>query len=384
MTIRAAVLRQMGLPAPYAQSLPLSIEMVTLAGPGPGEVLVKIHAAGLCHSDLSAINGDRPWPMPIVVGHEAAAEVVELGAGVKDLSIGDHVALIFRPMCGSCESCSVGRPALCAPGGEANGTGSLLGGYRRLSASGGRLGIEGTLNGALYHHVGCAAFAEYAVVSRKSVVKIDASLPWDEAALFGCAVITGAGAVFNTAKVEPGTSVAVVGLGGVGFSSVLAAIASSASEVIAIDLLDSKLEKAKELGATHCFNASDPDVIQKVKDVSRGGVNYGFEMAGSVHALELAYRVTGRGGTTVTASLPNPSAKWQLQAVSLIAEERTVKGSYVGSCIPSRDVPRYVAMYKAGRLPVNKLLSEHITLDSINPALDRLARGEAIRQIIMM
>ena len=384
MTIRAAVLRQMGLPAPYAQSRPLTIESVSLAPPGPGEVLVKIHAAGLCHSDLSAINGDRPWPMPIVVGHEAAAEIIELGAGVSDVAVGDHVALIFRPMCGACENCSVGRPALCAPGGESNGTGSLLGGYRRLSAAGGRLGIEGVSDGPLYHHVGCAAFAEFAVVSRRSLVKIDASLPWDEAALFGCAVITGAGAVFNTAKVEPGTSVAVVGLGGVGFSSVLAALASSASEVIAIDLLDSKLKKAKELGATHCFNASDPDVIQKVKDVTRGGVNYGFEMAGSVQALELAYRVTGRGGTTVTASLPNPSAKWQLQAVSLIAEERTIKGSYVGSCIPSRDVPRYVAMYKAGRLPVDKLLSERISLDTINPALDRLAKGEAIRQIIMM
>jgi alcohol dehydrogenase len=384
MKVRAAVLRQMGLPMPYSTSLPITIEEVTLAPPGPGEILVKIHAAGLCHSDLSAINGDRPWPMPIVIGHEAAAEVVELGAGVTDLALGDHVALIFRPMCGTCATCTVGRPALCLLGGESNASGSLLGGYRRLSAGGGRTGIADEVNGPLYHHVGCAAFAEYAVVSRRSAVKIDATLPWDEAALFGCAVITGAGAVFNTAKVEAGAKVAVVGLGGVGFSSLLAAIASSASHVIAIDLLESKLEFAKTLGATHCFNAADPDVIQKVKEVTQGGVDYGFEMAGSVHALELAYRVTCRGGTTVTASLPNPAAKWEFQAVSLIAEERTLKGSYVGSCIPSRDVPRFVSMYRAGRLPVDKLLSERITLDSINPALDRLARGEAIRQIIMM
>jgi alcohol dehydrogenase len=384
MKVRAAVLRQMGLPTPYAQSMPLTIEEVNLAPPGVGEVLVKIHAAGLCHSDLSAINGDRPWPMPIVIGHEAAAEVVELGAGVTDLKLGDHVALIFRPMCGTCNVCSTGRPALCIPGGESNGTGSLLGGYRRLSAAGGRSGMNGEVNSALYHHVGCSAFAEYAVISRRSVVKIDSDLPWDEAALFGCAVITGAGAVMNTAKVEPGAKVAVVGLGGVGFSAVLAAIACSASEVVAIDLLDSKLELAKSLGATHCINASDPDAIQKVKDFTNGGVDYAFEMAGSVRALELAYRVTCRGGTTVTASLPNPSAKWELQAVSLIAEERTVKGSYVGSCIPSRDVPRFVSMYKAGRLPVNRLLSERITLDTINPALDRLHKGEAIRQIIMM
>ncbi|MGD9944658.1 MAG: zinc-dependent alcohol dehydrogenase family protein [Burkholderiaceae bacterium] len=371
MRMRAAVLREIGLPAPYAQSRPLSIEEVELQPPGPGEILVRIRAAGLCHSDLSAINGDRPWPMPIVLGHEAAAEVVELGDGVSDLAVGDHVSLIFRPSCGSCPSCAVGRPALCVPGGESNGAGTLLGGYRRLSAP-------------LNHHLGCSAFAEYATVSRRSAVKIDPDLPWDEAALFGCAVITGAGAVVNTAKVEAGSRVAVVGLGGVGFSSLLAAHAVGARQIVAIDMLDQKLAKARELGATHCFNAGDPDVIQKVKDATGGGVDYAFEMAGNVHALELAYRVTGRGGTTVTAGLPNPNAKWALQAVTLIAEERTLKGSYVGSCVPSRDVPRFIAMYRAGSLPVDKLLSERITLDELNPALDRLARGESIRQVIMM
>ena len=191
MKMKAAVLRQMGLPMPYAQSRPIAIEDVELAPPAHGEVLLRIHAAGLCHSDLSAINGDRPWPMPIVVGHEAAAEVIELGEGVTDLSIGDHVVLIFRPNCGSCPSCSVGRPALCGPGGEANAAGTLLGGYRRLAAVGG-MGIDGKAGGPLHHHLGCAAFAEYATVSRRSVVRIDPSLPWDEAALFGCAVITGA------------------------------------------------------------------------------------------------------------------------------------------------------------------------------------------------
>ena len=385
MTIRmrAAVLREIGLPAPYAQSRPLSIEEVELQAPGHGEILVRIRAAGLCHSDLSAINGDRPWPMPIVIGHEAAAEVVELGAGVTDLAVGDHVSLIFRPNCGTCPSCAVGRPALCVPGGESNAAGALRGGYKRLSAVGGA-GIGGVAGGPLNHHLGCSAFAEYATVSRRSAVRIDPTLSWDEAALFGCAVITGAGAVVNTARAEAGSKVAVVGLGGVGFSSLLAAHAVGAREIIAIDMLDQKLAKARELGATQCFNAGDPDVIQKVKDATGGGVDYAFEMAGNVNALELAYRVTGRGGTTVTAGLPNPNAKWALQAVTLIAEERTVKGSYVGSCVPSRDVPRFIAMYRAGSLPVDKLLSERITLDEINPALDRLARGESIRQVIMM
>ncbi|GAA4408880.1 zinc-dependent alcohol dehydrogenase family protein [Quisquiliibacterium transsilvanicum] len=378
------MLRQMGLPMPYGQSRPLSVEEVDLAGPGAGELLVRIRAAGLCHSDLSAINGDRPWPMPIVLGHEAAAEVVGLGPGVTDLALGDHVVLVFRPSCGSCMSCATGRPALCGPGGESNGTGSLLGGYKRLRAVGGAAGIAGEPGGVLNHHLGCAAFAEYATVSRRSAVRIDPDLPWDEAALFGCAVLTGAGAVFNTARMEAGSSAAVVGLGGVGFSSLLAAAAAGARTVVAVDLLDAKLALARELGATHTFNASDPDVIEKVREATGGGVEYAFEMAGSVRALDLAYRITARGGTTVTAGLPNPAAKWELQAVSLIAEERTLKGSYVGSCVPARDVPRYVAMYRAGRLPVDRLLSERIRLDDINEALDRLARGDSIRQVIMM
>jgi len=374
MKVRAAVLREIGLPAPYAQSQPLSIEMVELDDPGPGEVRVKIRAAGLCHSDLSAINGDRPWPVPIVPGHEAAAEVVELGAAVSDLKVGDHVVLVFRPACGACPDCAVGRPALCGPGGESNGSGSLLGGYKRLYLAG----------SSLNHHMGCAAFAEYATVSRRSVVPIDHLLPWEHAALFGCAVLTGAGAVFNTARMEAGARVAVVGLGGVGFSSLLAAVAAGAREVIAIDMLPSKLELARQLGASRVFDARDPDVIAQVKAATQGGVDYAFEMAGVVAALELAYRITRRGGTTVTAGLPNPAAQWPLQAVSLIAEERTLKGSYIGSCVPSRDVPRFVDLFQAGRLPVDRLLSERISLEEINPALDRLARGESIRQVIMM
>jgi alcohol dehydrogenase len=375
MKVRAAVLRQIGLPAPYAQSRPLSIEEVELADPGPGELRVKIHAAGLCHSDLSAINGDRPWPVPIVPGHEAAAEVVEVGSAVLDVKVGDHVVLVFRPSCGACPDCSVGRPALCGPGGESNAAGGLLGGYRRLSLVGG---------GTLHHHMGCAAFAEYATVSRRSVVPIDRDLPWTQAALFGCAVLTGAGAVFNTARIEAGAKTAVVGLGGVGFSSLMAAIAAGARDVIAIDVLPAKLERALQLGATQVFDARDPEVVAQVEAATSGGVDYAFEMAGAVPALELAYRITRRGGTTVSAGLPNPAAIWPLQAVSMIAEERTIKGSYIGSCVPSRDVPRFVAMFRAGRLPVDQLLSETIRLDEINPALDRLARGESVRQVIVM
>ena len=383
MKIRAAVLHEIGLPAPYAESRPLSIEEVELDPPGEGEVLVRIHAAGLCHSDLSAVNGDRPWPVPMVLGHEAAAEVVELGVGVTDLNIGDSVVLIFRPSCGSCPSCSVGRPALCVPGGESNAAGTLLGGYRRLGTLH-RLPSGHSVNRPLHHHLGCAAFAEYATVSRRSVVRIDSALPWEEAALFGCAVITGAGAVFNTAQMQAGSRVAVVGLGGVGFSALLAAVAGGAREIVAVDRLESKLELARTLGATFAVKAEESDAVQRIRDWTSGGVDYAFEMAGHVDALELAYRITARGGTTVTAGLPNPAARWPIQAVSLIAEERTIKGSYVGSCVPSRDVPRFIAMYRRGIFPVNRLLSERIQLEEINLGLDRLARGESVRQIIVM
>ncbi|MBS0243556.1 MAG: alcohol dehydrogenase catalytic domain-containing protein, partial [Proteobacteria bacterium] len=249
MKTRAAVLYEMQKPRPYAQSRPLVIEELELAPPGPGEILIRIRAAGLCHSDLSTINGDRPRQLPMALGHEAAGEVVELGPGVKDLAVGDHVILVFVPSCGHCLPCMEGRPALCEPGAKSNGAGTLLGGDIRLSKGG----------KTVFHHIGVSAFAEYAVIARESAVKIDKSLPFEEAALFGCAVITGAGAVINTAKVPPGTTVAVVGLGGVGLMSMLAAKLSGARQVVAIDMLDEKLALAKQLGATHTVNARDPN-----------------------------------------------------------------------------------------------------------------------------
>jgi len=371
---------------PYSESRPLVIEEVELAPPGPGEVLVRVHAAGLCHSDLSAVNGDRLWPLPLVIGHEAAGEIVELGAGVSRFSVGDHVVMIFRPSCGACQSCAVGRPALCLPGGESNASGALLGGYRRLSlvqglSSGSHRGSDAA---PLHHHLGCSAFAEYATVSERSLVRVDATLPWHEAALFGCAVITGAGAVINTAAVPAGASVAVVGLGGVGFASLLAARVAGARQIVAVDRLPDKLQLARELGATDCVDSTQPDAVDQVRSSSGGGVEFAFEMAGSVAALDFAYRVTARGGMTVTAGLPNPAAQWSFPAVSLTAEERTIKGSYVGSSVPSRDIPRLIELYRAGRLPVDRLLSEQIPLEAINEGLDRLARGQSIRQIIRM
>jgi len=373
MKTRAAVITEMEKPRPYATSKPMVIEELDLDPPGEGEILVKIRAAGLCHSDLSTINGDRPRPMPMVLGHEAAGEVMELGAGVKDLKIGDHVILVFVPSCGHCMPCMEGRPALCEPGFKSNGAGTLLSGATRLRRNG----------QTVYHHVGVSAFSQYAVVSRQSAVKIDNALPFEEAALFGCAVITGAGAVVNTAKVPPGSSVAVVGLGGVGLMSMLGARLSGCRQIVAIDMLDDKLQLAKQLGATHIVNAKDPNCVEHVKDITQGGVDFAFEMASSVKALELAYKVTRRGGTTVSASLPHPSHTMALPGTNLVAEERTVKGSYVGSCIPSRDIPRFIALYQQGMLPVDRLMSERITLDDINAGFDKLAEGGTVRQILV-
>jgi alcohol dehydrogenase len=268
----------------------------------------------------------------------------------------------------------VGRPALCEPGAAANGRGELLTGGQRLHA-----GDE-----VLHHHLGCSAFAERAVVSRRSLIRIDPALPFDQAALFGCAVLTGVGAVVNTAGVRPGQSVAVVGLGGVGLASVLGALACGASPVVAVDLSEDKLALARTLGPVHTVNAADPDAIEQVRALTGGGAEVVVEMAGSARALEAAWKMTRRGGTTVTAGLPPPDAVLPVNIVGLVGEERTLKGSYIGTCVPSRDLPRYVALFREGRLPVDRLMSGSLPLDRINEGFDRLAEGSVARLVVTL
>lgn len=374
MKIRAAVLNASPVAAPYAQSRPLRIEELDLAPPGRDEVLVRVRAAGLCHSDLSVIDGNRPRPVPMVLGHEAAGEVVETGEGVDDLKPGDRVVMVFVPSCGHCAPCAEGRPALCEPGNAANGRGEMLGGGRRLSVHG----------QPVHHHIGVSAFAEHAVISRRSLVKVEADIPHEIAALFGCAVLTGVGAAVNTARIKAGETVAVVGLGGVGLSALLGAIACGASRVVAVDLAQDKLDLALALGATDAFNAAAPDVIETIKQATKGGVDHGLEMAGSVKALDLAYQITKRGGTTTTAGLANPAHTLSLSPVRLVAEERTLKGSYVGSCVPSRDIPRFIELYQRGRLAVDKLWTSSGSLDEINEGFDALNEGRTIRHIVRM
>lgn len=374
MKIRAAVLQAIGAERPYNTSKPLVIEELELDPPGDNEVLVEIKAAGLCHSDLSVIDGNRPRPVPMALGHEAAGIVKQVGNGVKDLTVGDHVVAVFVPSCGHCSPCAEGRPALCEPAAKTNNAGTLVCGEHRLHRA------DGT---PVNHHLGVSAFADHAVVSRDSLVKIDPELPLHHAALFGCAVLTGVGAAINSAEIKAGQTVAVIGLGGVGLNSVLGALVAGASEVIGIDLDDDKLALAKELGATHVFNSADPDCVAKIKELTNGGVNCAIEMAGSEKALEFAYLITRRGGMTVTGGLAHPEKKVAIQQVSLVAEERTLKGSYVGSCVPVRDVARYVALFRQGKLPVDRLLSDTLTLDQINEGFEKLASGKAVRQVIL-
>ncbi|GAA3570120.1 zinc-dependent alcohol dehydrogenase family protein [Kribbella ginsengisoli] len=395
MIVRGAVLREMGLPSPYAESRPLSIEEVELAPPGPGELLVRIRAAGLCHSDLSVIDGSRPRVMPMLLGHEATGEVIQSES--PDFKAGDTVGFAFVPACGTCAPCAEGRAALCEPGAAANTAGTLLGGTRRLTTSAepppiGTSSLAGRLDGSsgqpgrsdVHHHLGVSGFADHAVVSARSAVRIDPSLPPEIAALFGCAVMTGVGAVVNTARVQAGQSAVVFGLGGVGLSALLGAALVGAHPLVAVDVVPEKLSLALELGATHAIDARGNDVVEQAREATAGGAHYAFETVGSSVVLGQAYAATRRGGTTVTVGLPHPSQLLSIPAVSLVAEERTLKGSYLGSAIPSRDIPRYIALYQAGRLPVDRLLTSTVRLESLNEAFDTLAAGTSIRQVLVL
>ena len=233
------------------------------------------------------------------------------------------------------------------------------------------------------HHSGVSCYAEYAVVDRGSVVVIDRSLPLDVAALFGCAVVTGVGAVVNTGKIEPGSSVAIVGLGGVGLSGLMGAVLAGAGRIVAIDLSDEKLGLARQLGATDTVNARDVDHVQQVRDLTNGGVDYAFDLAGTIKAMETAYLVTRWGGTTVTAGLSPIQADFSFKQSGLVSEEKTIKGSYMGSCVPVRDIPRFIALYQQGKLPVDRMVSQRIGFDELNVGFDRLQDVATVRQVLV-
>jgi len=374
LTCRAAVLRELGCPKPYAESRPLAIEIVHLEGPRASELVVKVIAAGLCHSDLSIINGSRGRDVPMVMGHEGAGEVVEVGAAVNDIKVGDHVSFQFSVSCGRCANCQGGRPQICEVAPIARVKGELVGGGSRLRDEAGTV---------LHHQAGVSCFAEYSVVDRGSVVRIDKSMPLEKAAVFGCAVMTGVGAVINTAKVSPGQSVAIFGLGGVGLSGVMGAKLSGAETIIAVDINQQKFEKATALGATHCLNAADPEIVEKIKDLTYGGVDYAFDYAGVIPALKSAYASVKRGGAVITAGLSAAGNQFSFEQGDLVSNEKSILGSYMGSCVPVRDIPRFIGLYQRGLLPVDYILDGSMGLDDINRGFDMLDSGAVVRQLVL-
>ena len=371
---KAAVIRENKLDQPYKSSKPLSIEQIIISPPLENEVLVEVKGAGLCHSDLSVINGSRVMPLPLVIGHEGAGEVVEVGNAVKDIKIGDHVSFQFSPSCGRCRRCLEGRPQVCELAAATKGKGQLMSGGSRLSD------LDGNM---LNHHTGVSCMSQYSVVDRGSVVVIDKSVNIQDAALFGCAVMTGVGAVINTARIRPGDSIAIIGLGGVGLNGIIGAKLGGAETIIAVDIDPTKFIRAKELGATHCFDSRNNDTIEEIRELTKGGVDFAIDLAGVIPAMNTAYELIRYGGAVVTAGLSPINTQFSFNHSDLVAQEKSILGSYMGSCVPVRDVPRFLNLFQQGRLPVDKLIDGKITFDDLNEGFDKLSNGEVVRQILM-
>ena len=356
---------------------PVVVETISVDAPKRGEVTVKIAACGVCHSDLSATNGTIARPPPLVLGHEGAGEVVEVGEGVAEgknaLAVGDHVVSSFVYMCGKCRFCSAGRPVLCLEQGKALTT-PPEGTPRVRDSAGEPLGIFS----------GCGVMAEYATLSVDNVVRIDPKIPLDRAALVGCAVTTGVGAVFNTARVEPGASVAVFGCGGVGLNVIQGAAIAGAGRIIAVDTLQSKLEIAKRFGATDTLLPSkDEDVSKTLKKITSGGADYAFECVGSGVLAETAYRAIRRGGKAIIVGVARPTESASFKPMSMVFEEKTLQGSYFGSCVPRVDFPRMLQLYMAGRLKLDELITQRYSIAEAPRAFADLESGKNARGVIV-
>lgn len=362
--IRGAVLEDTGRPKPYTDSKPITMSELALEPPGHGEIKVRIEVAGICHSDLSVVNGSRVRPTPMLLGHEASGIVEETGPGVSEASTGDRVVLTFLPRCGGCRACLTGTTAPCSEGSAANSAGTLVSGGIRLSRGG----------QPVRHHLGVSAFATHAVVSERSVVRVDHDVPPDVAALLGCAVLTGGGAVKNAGDFSPAMNLAVVGLGGVGMAALLVGVAMGGNSITVIDAQPEKLKRAMELGATQAFLPNEVPA-EFCADLV-------VEAAGNIRAFEAALAITGPGGRLVTVGLPDPAARTEISPLELVAQGKSIVGSYLGSSNPRLDIPFYVDLWKKGLLPLAKLVSAEVSLDAINEAMDDLDSGKAVRQII--
>jgi Zn-dependent alcohol dehydrogenase len=346
--IRAAVLTE--------PNQPLRVDEVDLAAPGPGEVRVRVGAAGVCHSDLHYMQGALPHPLPVVLGHEGAGTVIEVGAGVTDVAPGDRVVLLWRTSCGHCAYCSSGRPHLCPKGAQLRIRGTLADGTSRLSWHGGEL----------HHFLGVSCFAEEAVVPQEGVVPVPDDVPLEIAAVCGCSVMTGVGAATNTLQVQPGSSVLVVGAGGVGLSAIMGAQVCGAARIIAADLNPAKLEIAKQFGATDVVDTREGELARTVRRMTGGGVEFAIEAIG------------------IPVGIAGPRARVELPLLELVDQEKQLRGSIYGSTRPGLDFPRLFDLYRHGRLPLDRLLSHRFALDQINEACAALQRGELTRAVVVL
>ena len=341
----------------------LRLEEVELDPPKAGEVLIRMAASGVCRSDFHAVHGVHPHATPIVLGHEGSAVVEELGGGVDGLAPGDHVVCSWLPYCGSCRRCRAGRPVVCERL-EVFDRGFLADGTTRFSSGGTRI-----------HHNVPSSFAERSVVPASTLFPVDPSLPLEQVALLGCAVMTGVGAVLNTANVRPGDSVLVIGCGGVGLSAVQGARIAGASPIVAVDVVESKLELARELGAT--------DTVRSGRDEIPGGFDHALECLGRPETIQLALRAAAPGGTTVLVGMARPEVRAELDALTLTMQERTVIGSWYGSAVPPRDFPLLAHLLRFGELRLDPLIARTIALDGLSEALLRFERGEETRSVIV-
>ncbi len=359
--MKAAILREPGKP--------LTIEEVEIDEPGAREVLIKTMAVGLCRSDLHFIEGTYPFPMPCIPGHEAAGIVEKVGSDVHGFAPGDHVITFLAPFCGSCEFCLSGKHTLCQD--ES---------VKRPETGKQRLSIGGE---PMVQYLNLSAFAEKMLVHENGCVKVSKEIPFDRAALIGCAVVTGASTVFRECKLSPGETVAVVGAGGIGLSAINAAKIAGAGQIIAIDMLPAKLELARKFGATHTVNAGDADAVEQVMAATGGGVDYAIEAVGRADTAELCWNVLKRGGQAIVLGMISPTATVSIPGPSFLAG-KGIKGSIMGGSHFKTDMPRLVDFYLKGQLDLDHIIAEHMPLEDINTAVDIMrSGGDAVRSVIM-
>ena len=365
MKIHAAILTQ--------PNRPFIIEQPDLEDPCPGEVLVRIAATGVCHSDWHLASGATQHPMPVVAGHEGAGVVQALGPGVRGIKTGDHVVLNWAPACGSCFYCHHNQPNLCQTYLDPIWAGTMLDGSTRLKWNG----------KPLYHWCGLAAFAQYTVVPQQSCVVIRPDVPLNVAALVGCAIATGVGAVIYTANVRPAQSVAVFGCGGVGLSILQGAALAGAGDIIAVDTNPAKANLARQFGATHFLQANDA-TVDLIRELTAGrGADHAFEAVGLPHVQETAFAAVRPGGTLTLAGLSRMGSATNLPGSIIARQEKTIKGSYYGSVNPPRDFPMLLDLYMAGKLKLDEMVSHQWTLDQINQAFAQMLTGDVARGLIV-